>query len=395
MTALHPTALIVGYARTPFVKFNGSFAALPATELGGHAIAAALKQAGISPDAVQHVIAGQVLQGGAGQNPARQSAVAAGIPLTVPAITLNAVCLSGTEAIVAGVRLIAAGEVDIVVAVGQESMSLAPHAMVGGRAGKKYGAIELLDTLEHDGLTDAFEQRSMGSSTEERNAPLGILRDEQDAFAAASHARLAAATDFLAGEIAPFTIAGRRGDVVVSVDDGLRAGTTTETLATLRPAFGAGGTVTAGNSSQLTDGAAAVVLMSAEAAAARGIRGIARVVSHAFVAGPDVSLHAQPANAIAAALTKTDFSASDLVAVEINEAFASVGVHSTRVLGVDESIVNANGGAIALGHPIGASGARIVGHLARRLEALGSGSLGAAGICGGGGQGSAIVLVAV
>ena len=389
------TALIVGYARTPFVKFNGSFAAITAVELGGHAIAAALNKARLAPDAVQHVIGGQVLQGGAGQNPARQSAVAAGIPLTVPAITLNAVCLSGTEAIAAGVRLITAGEAHIVVAVGQESMSLAPHAMVGGRAGTKYGAIELLDTLAHDGLTDAFEDRSMGASTEERNAPLGISREDQDALAADSHRRLAAATEFLAGEIAPFTIASKRGSVVFDSDDGLRADTTAESLASLRAAFGAGGSVTAGNSSQLTDGAAAVVLMSAEAAEARGIRGIARVLAHAFVAGPDVSLHAQPARAIAAALAKTDFTSADLVAVEINEAFASVGVHSTRVLGVDASIVNANGGAIALGHPIGASGARIVGHLARRLEKLGSGSLGAAGICGGGGQGSAIVLVAV
>ena len=389
------TALIVGYARTPFVKFNGSFATVTATALGGHAIAAALKKAGLAPDAVQHVIGGQVLQGGAGQNPARQSAVAAGIPLTVPAITINAVCLSGTEAIAAGVRLINAGEADIVVAVGQESMSLAPHAMVGGRAGTRYGAIELLDTLSHDGLTDAFEQRSMGVSTEERNAPLGISREEQDALAADSHRRLAAAAEFLAGEIAPFTIPSKRGAVVFDSDDGLRSETTVESLASLRPAFGAGGSVTAGNSSQLTDGAAAVVLMSAEAAAARGIRGIARVLAHAFVAGPDVSLHAQPAHAITAALAKTEFAVGDLVAVEINEAFASVGVHSTRLLGVDASIVNVNGGAIALGHPIGASGARIVGHLARRLEALGSGSLGAAGICGGGGQGSAIVLVAV
>jgi acetyl-CoA C-acetyltransferase len=388
------SAVIVGYARTPFVRFNGVFSSIPGTELGGHAIAAALAKAGVSPNDVQQVFAGQVLQGGAGQNPARQSAVAAGIPLTVPALTLNAVCLSGMEAIVAGVRMIDAGEADIVVAAGQESMSLAPHAW-SARAGKKYGSIELIDTLDHDGLTDAFEHRSMGASTEDRNTELALGRAEQDAWAAGSHAKLAAGAEFLAGEIEPVTIAGRKGDTVITIDDGLRAETTTETLGTLRAAFGGAGTITAGNSSQITDGAAAVILMSESAAAAAGIHGLAKIVAHAFVAGPDVSLHAQPSNAISAALAKTDYTTTDLAAVEINEAFAAVSVHSTRELGVDPQIVNANGGAIALGHPIGASGARIVGHLARRLEVLGAGSVGAAGICGGGGQGSAVVLVAL
>jgi acetyl-CoA C-acetyltransferase len=387
------SAVIVGYARTPFVKFNGLFASVAATALGAHAITAALSRAGVAPEEVQRVVAGQVLQGGAGQNPGRQSAIAAGIPFTTPAITLNAVCLSGMEAIVAGVRLIDSGEADIVVAVGQESMTLAPHVWPA-RAGKKYGSIELVDTLEHDGLTDAFEHRSMGASTEERNGLLGLGREEQDAWSAGSHSRLAASVDFLAGEIEPFTVAGRH-PVVVSADDGLRADTTVETLAKLRPAFRNDGTITAGNSSQITDGAAAVVLMSDSAAEARGIRGIARVLAHALVSGPDVTLHAQPANAINAALARTSYAAADLRAVEINEAFAAVSVVSTRMLAVDSRIVNAHGGAIALGHPIGASGARIVGHLARRLEALGSGSMGAAGICGGGGQGSAIVLVSV
>lgn len=389
------STVIVGYARTPFVKFNGAFAAVPATELGAHAIRAALSRAGVDAAAVQQVIGGQVLQGAAGQNPARQSAVGADIPFTVPAITVNAVCLSGMEAIVTGTRLIDAGEVDVVVALGQESMSLAPHAWSGSRAGKRYGAIELIDTLDHDGLTDAFEHRSMGSSTEERNGSLGIARAEQDAWAAGSHQRLAAAAEIQAEEIEPFSVPGRKGPTVVRADDGLRADTTAESLAGLRPAFGGEGTITAGNSSQITDGAAAVVLMSEEAAAARGLTPIARVVAHALVAGPDVGLHAQPSNAILAALAKTALTTKDLAAVEINEAFAAVSVHSTTELGVDPAIVNANGGAIALGHPIGASGTRIVGHLARRLAAVGPGAVGAAGICGGGGQGSAIVLEAV
>lgn len=389
------SVVIVGYARTPFVKFNGQFASVPATELGAIAIRAALSRAGVSAADVDQVIGGQVLQGGAGQNPARQSAVGAGIPFEVPAITINAVCLSGTEAIVSGVRLINAGEAEIVVALGQESMSMAPHAWSGSRAGARYGAIELIDTLDHDGLTDAFEHRSMGSSTEERNPGLGLTRAEQDEWAASSHQRLAASTVELAEEIVPVEVPGRRGVIVVSQDDGLRADTTPETLGGLRAAFGASGTITAGNSSQITDGAAAIVLMSESAAAARGVPAMARVLAHAFVAGPDVSLHAQPANAILAALVKASRAATDLAAVEINEAFAAVAVHSTRELGVDPKIVNAHGGAIALGHPIGASGTRIVGHLARRLAAAGSGSVGAAGICGGGGQGSAMILEAV
>lgn len=388
------TALIVGYARTPFVKFTGAFASIPATQLGAHAITAALARAGVSPDEVQYVAAGQVLQGGAGQNPARQSAVGAGIPLTTPAMTLNAVCLSGAEAVAWAARLIDSGEVDIAVAVGQESMSLAPH-VYAARAGHRYGAIELLDTVDHDGLRDAFEKRSMGESTETGNGELGLGRGEQDAVAAASHARAAASADVHAEEIAPFTIPGKRGDTVVSADDGVRPETTVETLAGLRPAFTADGTITAGNASQITDGAAALVLMSPAAAAARGITGIASVEAHALVAGPDVRLHAQPANAILAALAKIGATPADLAAVEINEAFASVSVHSTAVLGVDPEIVNAHGGAIALGHPIGASGARIIGLLARRLQALGPGSLGAAALCGGGGQGTAVVLRAV
>ncbi|MCW2289094.1 acetyl-CoA C-acetyltransferase [Leucobacter luti] len=389
------TALIAGYARTPFTRFTGQLAAQPATALGAHAAAAALERAGVRPDHVDAVVVGQVLQAGAGQNPARQTAVGAGIPLTVPAITLNAVCLSGAEAVSQAVRLIQAGEAEIVVAVGQESMSLAPH-VTPLRAGTKYGTVQLIDTVERDGLSDAFDQVAMGALTETGNGALGLTRAEQDEFAAVSHQRAAASAEFLAAEIAPFTVSSRRGDTVVAADDGVRADTTAEGLAKLRASFTADGTITAGNASQITDGAAALVIVSAAAAERLGLTPIASVEATAFVAGPDTHLHSQPANAIAAALAKTDgATAADLAAVEINEAFASVGIQSTRELGIDPAIVNQHGGAIALGHPIGASGARIVGTLARQLASAGSGTLGAVGICGGGGQGSALVLRAV
>lgn len=385
------SALIVGYARTPFSRFNGRFATIPATALGAHAISAALTRAGVDPAEVQRVIAGQVLQGGAGQNPARQSAVAAGIPLSVPALTINAVCLSGMEAVVAAERLIDRGEADVVVALGQESMSLAPHVF-NARAGQKYGALEAVDTLEIDGLTDAFERRSMGLSTEDGNTDYHLDRTSQDAWAASSHQRAEAHAAFHAEEIAPYTLTSRAGDTVVAEDDGVRSGTTTQTLGGLRPAFSKEGTITAGNSSQITDGAAALVLVSHAAAQRLGLSPLAMVESHALVAGPDVRLHDQPANAISAALKNINAGVEELAAVEINEAFAAVSVQSVRTLGVSPDIVNTRGGAIALGHPIGASGARIVGTLARQLAELGPGQLGAAGICGGGGQGSAVII---
>ncbi|MHA3685397.1 acetyl-CoA C-acyltransferase [Leucobacter sp. HY1908] len=394
MTAQHQ-ALIAGYARTPFTKFTGQLAAQPATVLGAHAVKAALARAGVAAAEVDAVVAGQVLQAGAGQNPARQTAVGAGIGMNVPAITLNAVCLSGAEAVAQAARLIRAGEADVVVAVGQESMSLAPH-VTQLRAGTKYGAAQLVDTVDHDGLSDAFDRVAMGALTETGNVPLGLTRTEQDEFAAASHERAAASGAFFAGEIAPFTVTSRRGETVVSADDGVRPGTTAETLAGLRPAFAADGTITAGNASQITDGAAALVLVSDAAAARLGLTPLARVEATALVAGPDTHLHSQPARAIAAALAKLpELSAADLAVVEINEAFAAVGVQSTRELGLDPAIVNPHGGAIALGHPIGASGARIVGTLARQLADRGAGTLGAIGICGGGGQGTAVVLRAV
>ncbi|MCU1558888.1 MAG: acetyl-CoA C-acyltransferase [Microbacteriaceae bacterium] len=384
------SAIIAGYARTPFTRFTGSLSAISAVELGAHAIRSALLRAGVPVADVDRVYVGQVLQAGSGQNPARQSAVAAGIPFAVAAMTLNAVCLSGMEAVSAAAALIDSGRADVVIAAGQESMSRAPHAFTG-RVGTRYGSIEMIDTLEFDGLTDAFERRSMGASTEDGNTDFAISREVQDAWAAESHSRSVAGAGFREGEIEPFVIESRKGRTVVDADDGVRAETTSETLASLRPAFSATGTITAGNSSQITDGAAALVLVSERYAKANGITGIATVEASAFVAGPDVRLHAQPANAIAAAIAGLDITAADLAAVEINEAFASVVVHSIEALGVDATIVNRHGGAIALGHPIGASGARIVGTLARDLADRG-GSWGAAGICGGGGQGSAVVL---
>ncbi|HAS30806.1 MAG TPA: acetyl-CoA C-acyltransferase [Microbacterium sp.] len=387
------SVLIAGYARTPFARYAGALAAVSASELGGHAAAAAIARAGITPDLVDAVYAGQVLQAAAGQNPARQSAVAADIPLTTPAMTFNAVCLSGTLAIREGVRLIEGGEASVVVAIGQESMSQAPHALSALRAGKRYGAATVVDTLELDGLTDAFERRSMGSSTQVFADEAGIGRGEQDEWAARSHQRLAASQASLVEEIAPIEIPDHRGSVRISGDDGLRADTTTNSLARIRPAFSATGSITAGNSSQITDGAAAIVLVHEDFPMTTAP--LARIRSHSFVAGPGVSLLAQPAVAIRRALERIDATPADLTSAEINEAFAAVAVHSVRQLGIDAGLVNPEGGAIAIGHPVGASGARIVGTLARRLHAIGPGLLGAAGICGGGGQGAAIIVESV
>ncbi|MGN6325606.1 acetyl-CoA C-acyltransferase [Pseudolysinimonas sp.] len=383
-------AVITGYARTPFTRFTGKLATIPAVALGGHAARHAMERSGVGPAAVERVFAGQVLQGLAGQNPARQAGVQGGLGMNVPAMTLNAVCLSGLEAVVAGAALIEAGGADVVLALGMESMSLAPHAFPG-RTGTRYGAIELVDTLDHDGLTDAFEHVSMGSSTETGNDALHLDRASQDAWAARSHQRAAASREFLAEEIAPVDAPAGR----IAEDDGVRPDTTAETLARLRPAFREGGTITAGNASQITDGAAALVLMSEAAAARTGATPIARVLAAALVAGPDIQLHHQPSNAILAALTKIGRDASALARVEINEAFASVALASVDALGVDPDIVNVHGGAIALGHPIGASGARLAGTLARQLHEPGVSGFGAAALCGGGGQGSAVILEAV
>jgi acetyl-CoA C-acetyltransferase len=386
------TAIIAGYARTPFCKINGQLANFTAPQLGAHAIKAALTRTGISADKVNHVIAGQVVQAAVGQNPARQSAVHAGIALDVPAITINSVCLSGAEAVSYATRLIESGEADVVVAVGQESMSQAPHAWVGSRQGKKYGDVTMLDTLQLDALTDAFQKITMGEATEASTKKLGTSRESQDQIAVDSHLRAEKFREFVDQEIEAIEITSRGKSTVISTDDGVRADSTLESLSALKPAFAADGTITAANSSQLTDGAAALILVSEKFALANGIKGIAKVLAHSIVAGPDTSLNHQPANAIKAAATKAGVSVSELELFEINEAFAAVSAASIDALGVSNDRVNIHGGAIAIGHPVGASGARIVGHLARSLAELGAGRRGAIGICGGGGQGVGIIL---
>jgi len=375
-------------------RLLGSLASKSASELGGIAIAGALDRAGVGPDQVQYVIMGQVLQAGAGQITARQAGVAAGISMSVPALTVNKVCLSGLDAIALASQLIRLGEYDVIVAGGMESMTRAPHLLPNSRAGYKYGPVTIEDSMALDGLTDAFDHLSMGESTDNSGRKLGITRAEQDEFAAASHQRAAAATKngLFAAEIVPVPIPQRGGETLnVTEDEGIRPGTTAEALARLRPAFSQDGTITAGTASQISDGAAAVVVMSAEAAQQAGADILAEVGAHGNVAGPDNSLQSQPSNAIKQALAKAGRSVPDLDLIEINEAFAQVAIQSMRDLGVSHDIVNVNGGAIAIGHPIGASGARIALHLCHELRRRGGG-LGAAGLCGGGGQGAALLL---
>ncbi|MBV9204410.1 MAG: acetyl-CoA C-acetyltransferase [Actinobacteria bacterium] len=386
--------VIAAGARTPVGRLLGSLASKSATELGGIAIAAALDRAGVRPDQVQYTIMGQVLQAGAGQITARQAAVAAGIPMSIPALTVNKVCLSGLDAIALAAQLIRLGEYDVIVAGGMESMTQAPHLLKNSRAGYKYGPVQAEDSMALDGLTDAFDHLSMGESTERHAAKAGITREEQDEFSATSHQRAAEATKngLFAGEIVGVPIPQKGGEPLTAAEDeGIRANTTVETLARLRPAFGSGGTITAGSSSQISDGAAAVVVMSAEAAQETGAPVLAEIGAHGNVAGPDNSLLSQPSNAINQALAKAGLRPADLALIEINEAFAAVAVQSMRDLGVGPDIVNVNGGAIAIGHPIGASGARIALHLCYELGRRGGG-LGAAGLCGGGGQGEALLL---
>jgi acetyl-CoA C-acetyltransferase len=387
-------SVIVSGARTPMGRLLGNLKDLPATRLGGIAIKAALERAGVAPDQVQYVIMGQVLQAGAGQIPARQAAVEAGIPMSTPALTINKVCLSGLDAIALADQLIRAGEFDIVVAGGMESMTNAPHLLLGQRFGYKYGDVTIKDHMALDGLTDAWDCCSMGESTERHGAGRGITREEQDAFAAASHQRAAAAqkNGHFADEITPVIIPQRKGDpLVISEDEGIRPDTTAESLGKLRPAFTSDGTITAGSSSPISDGAAAVVVMSKAKARELGLTWLAEVGAHGNVAGPDNSLHSQPSNAINHALRKGGLGVGDLDLIEINEAFAAVGIQSTRDLGVSPDKVNVNGGAIALGHPIGMSGARLVLSLALELKRRGGGT-GAAALCGGGGQGDALII---
>ncbi|WP_345699009.1 acetyl-CoA C-acetyltransferase [Kitasatospora terrestris] len=388
------TSVIVAGARTPMGRLLGSLKGFSGAELGGIAIKAALERAGITGEQVQYVIMGQVLQAGAGQIPARQAAVKAGIPLNVPALTINKVCLSGLDAIALADQLIRAGEFDVVVAGGQESMTNAPHLLPKSREGFKYGAIEMLDAMAYDGLTDAYENIPMGESTEKHNARLGIPREVQDEIAAASHQRAAKAQadGVFEVEITPVAVPQRKGDpVLFSQDEGIRADTTVEGLGKLRPAFTKDGTITAGTSSQISDGAAAVVVMSKAKAEELGLTWIAEIGAHGNVAGPDNSLQSQPSNAIKHALAKEGLEVADLDLIEINEAFAAVAHQSMKDLGVSSDIVNVNGGAIALGHPIGMSGARVVLHLALELQRRGGG-VGAAALCGGGGQGDALIV---
>ena len=389
------TSVIVAGARTPIGRLLGSLKDFSGSDLGGFAIAGALAKAGITGADVQYVIMGQVLTAGAGQMPARQAAYKGGVPLTVPALTVNKVCLSGIDAIALADQLIRAGEFDVVVAGGQESMTQAPHLLRGSREGFKYGDVTMTDHMAYDGLWDAITDQAMGGLTEAANeADRYFSRADQDAVAVRSH-QLAAQgwkNGVFDAEVVPVPIPQRRGDpVLFAVDEGIRADTTLESLSRLRPAFGPDGTITAGSASQISDGAAAVVVMSRAEAQRRGLSWLAEIGAHGVVAGPDSSLQDQPANAIAAACAKQGIIPADLDLVEINEAFAAIGLASTKKLGIDPAIVNVNGGAIAVGHPIGASGARITLHLALELARRGGG-VGVAALCGGGGQGDALIV---
>jgi len=386
--------VIVAGARTPIGKFGGGLAEFSGAQLGGLAIKAALERAGLKPDEIDYVIMGQVLQAGAGQITARQAANDAGIPMSIPALTINKVCLSGLNAIALADQLIRVGEVERVVAGGMESMTNAPYLAPKMRFGARMGDAQLIDSMMYDGLFCAFDQVSMGEGTENYSKRYELTREEQDEFAARSHALAAKAieTGKFADEIVAVSVPQRRGDpVVVDKDEGVRADTTIDSLGKLRPAFSKEGTITAGNASQISDGGAACVVMTREEADKRGLESLATIVAHGMVAGPDASLHEQPANAIKAALAKTDIKESDLDVVEINEAFACVGVVSGRNLNVPQEAINPNGGAIALGHPIGMSGARLVITLAYELKRRGGG-VGAAALCGGGGQGDALIV---
>ena len=388
-----PSVIVAG-ARTPVGKFRGGLASRSGVELGAIAIREALSRAAVEPDQVDHVVMGQVLRGGTGQITARQAAVAAGIPKEVPALNVDKVCLSGITAIALADQLIRAGEVEVVVAGGMESMTNAPYVLPKGRDGSRLGNTEIVDSMIHDGLWSTFAAMTMGEASDGVNAELGIGREEQDAWAARSHQRAAAAWDsgVLAGEVVPVEIPQRKGEpVVVDHDEGIRPETTSETLAGLAPVFTEDGTITAGNASQISDGGAAVVVTSAERAERMGLSPLAQIVSHGTAAGRYAYLHTVPAVALEVALRKSGLGVSDLGLLEVNEAFAAVALNVTRMLGFDEGSVNVNGGAVALGHPIGMSGTRIVLTLAHEMRRRGV-DLGAATICGGGGQGDALVL---
>lgn len=393
-------SVIVGGARTPIGRLLGAFGTLPAVDLGAAAIGAALERAGIAPDAADHVVLGHVLPAGCGQLPARQAAAKAGIPLTVPSMTVSKVCLAGLNAVAMADLMIGAGLADVVVAGGMESMSRAPHLLRGSRQGIRYGDGVLVDHVEHDALWDAFTDLSMGALTDAHDAgDAAVDRADADAFAARSHRRAAASRGVLAEEIVPVRVPRRRGaDAVVDTDEGIRADTGAEALAALPPAFTPEGNITAGSSSQLSDGAAAMIVMSERAADRHGCRPLARVGAYGTVAGPDSSLQLQPARAIRAACERGGVDVAGLDVIEINEAFASVALASARCLGLSagdvDRRVNIHGGAIALGHPPGMSGARLVLHAAMELHRRGQGTAVAA-LCGGGGQGDALLLHAI
>ena len=388
-------SVIVAGARTPIGRLLGGLKDQSAADLGGVAIKGALEKAGVTGEQVEYVIMGHVIQAGAGQITARQAAVKAGIPMNIPSITINKVCLSGINAIALADQLIRAGEHDIIVAGGMESMTQAPHLLPKSREGFKYGDTKLVDSMAYDALYDQFTDQPMGGLTESCNAAAAQLtREEQDAFSARSHQLAAQAwkNGVFDDEVVPVEIPQRKGDpVVVSTDEGVRGDTTAESLGKLRPAFSKDGTITAGSSSQISDGACAVVVMSKAKAEELGLEWLAEIGASGQVAGPDSTLQTQPANAIKKAVEKEGISVSDLDLVELNEAFAAVGIVSARELGIPEEKVNVNGGAIALGHPVGMSGARIVLHLALELKRRGGGT-GAAALCGGGGQGDALIV---
>lgn len=390
-----PTSVIVAGARTPMGRLLGSLKGFSGADLGGFAIKGALEKAGVSPEQVDYVIMGQVLQAGAGQIPARQAAVKAGIPMTVPALTINKVCLSGINAIAMADQMIRAGEYDIVVAGGQESMTNAPHLLEKSREGYKYGDVTVRDHMAYDGLWDAFTDQAMGLLTEDANTgELAFTREQQDEFSARSHQLAAKAwkDGLFDDEVVSVSIPQRKGDPIeFKADEGIRADTTTDSLGKLRPAFAKDGTITAGSASQISDGAAAVVVMSRAKAEELGLAWLAEIGAHGIVAGPDSCLQQQPARAIEKACAKEGIRPSDLDLVEINEAFAAVGLASAKELDLDLDKVNVNGGAIAMGHPIGMSGARIALHLALELKRRGGG-VGAAALCGGGGQGDALIV---
>jgi acetyl-CoA C-acetyltransferase len=389
-----PGSVIVAGARTPIGKLSGALAGFSAMELGGFAIAAALERAGIAPDQVDYVLMGQVLLAGQGQITARQAAVHAGIPMSVPATTINKVCLSGLNTIYLANQMINAGDADIVVAGGMDSMTQAPYLLPGARAGFRLGDTTLVDSMMHDGLTCAFDECAMGLATDRYNKSAGISRERQDVFAAGSHEKAAAAAKDgrLAEEIVAVSVPQRRGDpLLFDTDEGVRPGTTPESLGGLRPAFDKEGTITAGNASQISDGAAAVIVVSRAKAEELGLGALGELVSYGQVAGPDPSLLYQPSRAIAQALAKAGKSVDDVEVFEINEAFAAVGLASADELGIPEEKLNVNGGAIALGHPVGASGTRVALTALYELKRRGGG-LAAVALCGGGGQGDAAIL---